>query len=70
MPRGYHQRLPAEEQVTAEEIRKRLAAGAPLHKTIAPEEVGDLIVFLASERSSSISCVSINIDTGLPRFRL
>ena len=40
-------------------------AGAPLGRMGQPEEVADLIAFLASERGSYITGTAINVDGGL-----
>lgn len=40
-------------------------AGAPLGRMGQPQEVADLIVFLASERGSYITGTAINVDGGL-----
>src|SRR3990172_6489444 len=40
-------------------------AGAPLGRMGQPEEVADLIAFLASERGSYITATAINVDAGL-----
>lgn len=50
--------------VTAEEIESRWAKQSPLGRIGQPEEFANLVVFLASERASYISGVSIAVDGG------
>jgi 3-oxoacyl-[acyl-carrier protein] reductase len=54
----------AAEGVTPQKIRDRWAAQIPLRRLGQPEEFADLVVFLASERSSYITGVSIAVDGG------
>ena len=56
-----------EQNQTLEDYYVRLAEprGIPLGRVGEAEEVGDLITFLCSERSTYISGVSINVDGGL-----
>ena len=61
------QRLAAAESVSVEAIRQRWAAQAPLRRLGQPDEFANLVVFLASERSSYITGTSIAIDGGLTR---
>ena len=57
-------KLAAAEGVTPQQIRERWAAQIPLRRLGQPEEFADLVVFLASERSSYITGVSIAVDGG------
>ncbi len=50
-----------------EELRREIAAAQPLGRLARPEEIADLVVFLASERASFISGVAITIDGGASR---
>jgi 3-oxoacyl-[acyl-carrier protein] reductase len=58
-------RLADKEGVTPQEIENRWAAQTPLRRVGQPEELANLVVFLASERASYITGVSIPVDGGL-----
>ena len=57
--------LAAAEGVSARTIQDRWTSQIPLGRLGRPEELADLIVFLASERSSYITGASIAVDGGL-----
>jgi 3-oxoacyl-[acyl-carrier protein] reductase len=57
-------KLAAAEGVTPQQIRDRWASQIPLRRLGRPDEFADLVVFLASERSSYITGVSIAVDGG------
>lgn len=50
--------------VTEQEIRDRWAADIPLRRLGKPEEIADVIVWLASERASYITGQTIMVDGG------
>ena len=54
-----------EEARSLEEVGKEATQGIPMGRLGKPEEVGDLIAFLASERASYITGASISLDGGL-----
>ena len=51
----------------AEDLRRELEAKQPLGRIGRPADVADLVVFLASERASFITGVSITVDGGASR---
>jgi len=57
-------RLARAEEVDPSEIQERWAKQVPLRRLGQPEEFANLVVFLASERSSYITGVSIAVDGG------
>lgn len=57
--------LAQKEGVTSAEIQDRWARQAPLRRIGQPEEFANLVVFLASERASYITGVSIQVDGGI-----
>ncbi len=64
---GLSAKLAAVESVPVEKIRERWAAQTPLRRLGQPEEFANLVVFLASERASYITGVSVPVDGGLVR---
>lgn len=57
--------LAQKEGVDAGEIEERWARQAPLRRIGQPEEFANMVVFLASERASYITGVSIAVDGGI-----
>jgi len=51
--------------ITSEEMLNRFVRAIPLKRLIKPEEVAELILFLASEKGNSVTGQSWNIDGGL-----
>lgn len=58
-------KLAEREGVTAHEIEDRWARQAPLRRIGQPEEFANVVVFLASERASYVTGVSVQVDGGL-----
>jgi 3-oxoacyl-[acyl-carrier protein] reductase len=59
--------LAAREGVSAEEVRSRWTSQIPLQRLGQPQELANLVVFLASERASYITGASIAVDGGVIR---
>lgn len=59
------ERLAAREGISVDDVRKRWSAQTPLGRLGEPQEFADLVVFLASERASYITGVSIGVDGGI-----
>ena len=53
-----------EEGASLPELEKRASAGIPMGRLGNPEEVGDMVAFLASERAGYITGASISVDGG------
>ena len=60
-------RLAKAEGVDSNEIQQRWANQVPLKRVGLPEEFANVVVFLASERASYVTGVSVSIDGGLVR---
>jgi 3-oxoacyl-[acyl-carrier protein] reductase len=58
-------KLAERQGTTQQEIEERWAKQAPLGRIGRPEEFADVVVFLASERSSYVTGVAIQVDGGL-----
>ena len=53
------------EGVAAEEVERRYADGVPLKRANEPEDIADMVVFLASPGARNITGQSFNVDGGL-----
>ena len=64
--RGYDARLEKEPNLSIETFYDELARGrsVPLGRVAEPEEAGDVIAFLASERASYLTGIAVNLDGG------
>jgi len=60
-------KLAGTQGVTPRDIEERWAGQTPLRRIGQPEEFANLVVFLASERASYITGVSIAVDGGIVR---
>jgi 3-oxoacyl-[acyl-carrier protein] reductase len=59
------EKIAAQESVTVSEIEARWARQTPLGRVGRPEEFADVVVFLASERASYVTGVSVAVDGGI-----
>jgi 3-oxoacyl-[acyl-carrier protein] reductase len=59
------ERMAEKEGVDPARIEQRWASQAPLGRVGRPEEFADVVVFLASERASYVTGVSIAVDGGI-----
>ena len=59
-----------EQGISYEEHFQRVAAEIPLRRLGEPREVGEVVAFLASERASYLTGVSLQVDGGLIRSSL
>lgn len=50
---------------TKDEVRKMLASSTPLRREGHPDEVADVVTFLASDRSSFVTGANIDVNGGL-----
>lgn len=53
------------EGVSVEEIERRFVEGVPLKRANEPEDIADMVVFLASAGARNIAGQSFNVDGGL-----
>ncbi len=53
--------------VSVEEARRRWLSHVPLGRAAAPEEIANVIVFLASERASFVTGTVVHVDGGATR---
>jgi 3-oxoacyl-[acyl-carrier protein] reductase len=56
-----------ERGVSLEEADRHLVREVPLGRVVEPEDIADLVVFLASARAGMISGCAINVDGGRTR---
>jgi 3-oxoacyl-[acyl-carrier protein] reductase len=53
-----------EQGISTEEYTERLVASIPIRRHARPEEIGDVVAFLASDRASYITGATIQVDGG------
>ena len=63
---GYDARVRSEPDLSIDAFYDQLAKGrsVPLGRVGEPEEAGDVIAFLASERASYLTGIAVNLDGG------
>ena len=54
-------------EISVEDVYRNIISGMPIGRLQKPEEIAALVVFLASEKASSITGSTINVDGGLMR---
>jgi NAD(P)-dependent dehydrogenase (short-subunit alcohol dehydrogenase family) len=54
--------------ITFEEAREQFASGSPLGRFVAPDDVAEAVVFLASDASASITGEDLNVSAGLAMY--
>lgn len=54
--------------VSAEEAREQFASGSPLRRFVAPDDVAEAVVFLASDLSASVTGEDFNVSAGLAMY--
>ena len=57
----------ARESVTSAEIMERTVANIPIGRMVEPEDIANLVVFLASNQASAITGQTIGVDGGAGR---
>ncbi|MEL7186987.1 MAG: glucose 1-dehydrogenase [Pseudomonadota bacterium] len=53
------------DRFTADEVRKNVAAGTPLRRQGVANEIGDLVAYLASSKSSFMTGTNVDINGGM-----
>ena len=50
---------------TADEVREKVAAGTPLKREGRAEEIGNLVAYLASDKSAFVNGASVDVNGGM-----
>jgi len=62
---AWHNQTPPDEQLSYDEwAQRKIRAVVPLGQWQTPEAIGDMIVFLSSDRSAHVTGQTINVDGG------
>ena len=62
---GYIRRQAKSLGVSAEEVREKWLSGVPMQRMVSPEEVAEVVLFLASSRTSAMTGQAINVTAGM-----
>lgn len=54
--------------LSEEEVRDELTTAAPLRRFVAPEEVAETVVFLASDAAAGITGADVNVSAGVVMY--
>jgi NAD(P)-dependent dehydrogenase (short-subunit alcohol dehydrogenase family) len=54
--------------ISVEEARAELASGSPLNRLVPPGDIAAVALFLASEKSGSITGEDVNVSAGLVTY--
>lgn len=65
--KDYMSSIAKRENKSVDEVMSSFAAKSPMRRLALPEEIADLVVFLASERASYLTGVCIPVDGGTTR---
>lgn len=62
---GYIRRQAEALGVSKEEVRQEWLSAVPMRRMVEPEEVAEVVLFLASDRSSAMTGQSVNVTAGM-----
>lgn len=58
----------AAQGVSVAEAREAMAADAPLHSFVTPDDVAEAVLYLASDRAAGITGADLNVSAGLAMY--
>ncbi len=62
---GYISRQAEALGVSVEEVREDWLSGVPMKRMVSPEEVAEVVLFLASGRTSAMTGQALNVTAGM-----